>query len=770
MEELPRSIVTFVPNDTKEGDTMRSATVFNFLIEATLMGSVMILLMLVVRKFLRPQLGSRLIRFAWVLVAVRLLVPLALPNPMMNDIRPTLSDNVGVRPIADQVRVRSMDAMHDVAWALGSSVRAGEGSSVGNAISRFTSETSYGHTGRWVLLAYFIVAALVLGWIAFKNVRFLRRLKRDRVGPLAGEELTRYRLLCAERKIKEVPVYWVDPLPSACLVGILHPYIALPLTLDRKELRSVLTHELCHKKAGDHWFNLVRILCCAVHWFNPLVWLAAHLSRTDQEMACDERVTAPMNDEERIGYANTLALAAARKSAPDMAVLATGMTMKGRHIKQRICAIVDGRKIVAWLCVAALCVACAGTLFSFATAEYVAPLTMPSVQPMTGEALNVRSIADTAEAAAYGVEMLGKAFELDTSAIETTVQRWGAGQWTVSVLTNKEQAEEKQYYARFDDDGVIWQLMDTADEVFSSGPRIAANPTYKTNETYSAPFFDYVRSFAALLMPYQPLDGMFIDIDYWCLDRRFLEIRYAENYSDRGCYFYLQIEPEVRLWGFERWDTEIQEARLQEENQEQEALAQTLEEVSQTHDADFQPLSKLVQGTAAYEQAARGSSYLTEVYGYMQADADRFVYAIETREDGTYCLYHDPDFPSWNYIHRTDEITYARSPYTSQQGSYNGEGGFRYFWYAVEENGWLQSWTESDRDAFVNTALDTLYNLPFDEAQQASLKGGALTPAQAVELAFEVYYGAPDQWSEALTAWRDSTLLRFGLATQAFAI
>ncbi len=184
----------------------------------------------------------------------------------------------------------------------------------------------------------------MLGWMIVKNLRFLKELRRDRVRPLTGEELTRYRLLCARSKFKELPVYWVDPLPSACLVGTLRPYIALPLTLDCGELLPVLAHELCHKKAGNHWCNL----CCVVHWFNPLVWLAAHLYRADQEMACDERVTAPMNDEEHIDYANTLALAAARRSAPGMIVLATGMSMKGRHIKERIRAIVDGRRIVAW--------------------------------------------------------------------------------------------------------------------------------------------------------------------------------------------------------------------------------------------------------------------------------------------------------------------------------------------------------------------------------------------------------------------------------------
>ena len=67
---------------------MRTAVVYNFLLEANLMASIAILLMLPIRRFLRGRLGSRAIYFAWLLVAVRLLCPLtrlstasALPLP-----------------------------------------------------------------------------------------------------------------------------------------------------------------------------------------------------------------------------------------------------------------------------------------------------------------------------------------------------------------------------------------------------------------------------------------------------------------------------------------------------------------------------------------------------------------------------------------------------------------------------------------------------------------------------------------------------------------
>ncbi len=53
-------------------------------------------------------------------------------------------------------------------------------------------------------------------------------------------------------------------------------------------LRHVLTHEFTHYRHGDHLWSMLRCLALAVHWWNPLVWLAAELSRRDAELACDE--------------------------------------------------------------------------------------------------------------------------------------------------------------------------------------------------------------------------------------------------------------------------------------------------------------------------------------------------------------------------------------------------------------------------------------------------------------------------------------------------
>ena len=68
----------------------------------------------------------------------------------------------------------------------------------------------------------------------------------------------------------------------------------------------ILQHEICHYQHKDHIWSVMRSLCVAVWWWNPLVWAAAAESKRDCEMACDEGTLETIGWENKFLYAKTL--------------------------------------------------------------------------------------------------------------------------------------------------------------------------------------------------------------------------------------------------------------------------------------------------------------------------------------------------------------------------------------------------------------------------------------------------------------------------------
>lgn len=142
----------------------------------------------------------------------------------------------------------------------------------------------------------------------------------------------------------QLPVYVVEGIPSPCLMGIIKPAIYLtPQAAAMEEgLDAVLAHERTHNSHCDEIWAILRGICLAIHWYNPLVWLAVILSRRDGELACDEGTTEDMTEEERLNYGRTLIhLAVAQPRLDSLFYIATTMTGSAKELEERVRSIAD---------------------------------------------------------------------------------------------------------------------------------------------------------------------------------------------------------------------------------------------------------------------------------------------------------------------------------------------------------------------------------------------------------------------------------------------
>ncbi|MEM1132213.1 MAG: M56 family metallopeptidase [Pseudomonadota bacterium] len=115
-------------------------------------------------------------------------------------------------------------------------------------------------------------------------------------------------------RIDDIRIIEVADIDGPFAFGIFKRFIAVPLDFGTcytpMEQRLALQHELAHHRARDLWANFAAMFLLSLHWFNPLAWLAYRFFRFDQEAACDARVLAAANDDERAQYSRLIAKAA----------------------------------------------------------------------------------------------------------------------------------------------------------------------------------------------------------------------------------------------------------------------------------------------------------------------------------------------------------------------------------------------------------------------------------------------------------------------------
>ena len=174
-----------------------------------------------------------------------------------------------------------------------------------------------------------------------------------------------------------------DAVGVPAVTGMVTPVVLVPRAAeawDDERRLAVLLHELAHVRQMDCLVHFVAQLACAIHWFDPLAWIAARRLRFERELAADDAVLAA--GARASHYAeDLLAIASATHAAGDVPSGALGMGERS-HLAARITAIVSAdrmRRSITRAHAASLCGACA--LLVVAVACTVPTTGSPGVAP-----------------------------------------------------------------------------------------------------------------------------------------------------------------------------------------------------------------------------------------------------------------------------------------------------------------------------------------------------------------------------------------------------
>ena len=145
-------------------------------------------------------------------------------------------------------------------------------------------------------------------------------------------------------------IYESEFVDSPFVFGVMKPKIYLPMHMDEGTAAHVIAHERAHLARRDHWWKVLGYLVLALHWFNPLVWVAYILFCRDIELACDERVVKGLDGAARADYSQALLSCA----APGRAVAACPLAFGEGNIKTRVKSALHYKKPAFWVAAAAV--------------------------------------------------------------------------------------------------------------------------------------------------------------------------------------------------------------------------------------------------------------------------------------------------------------------------------------------------------------------------------------------------------------------------------
>ncbi|QQK74462.1 M56 family metallopeptidase [Salicibibacter cibarius] len=191
---------------------------------------------------------------------------------------------------------------------------------------------------------------LLVGTIFILGFHGYRYVKMHRWLQFACEESFDDHHLMALRRAKQtltikrnIPVYISPYMTTPFIYGILKPKVVLPkLDFSEEELRHIFLHELTHYKRGDLVTKALATVIQALHWFNPMVYMARRDMDRFGEFACDERITKHMDPKEKTRYCELL-LAVLWNVLNQKESHFAAMSQGRKHLERRLKAISASR-------------------------------------------------------------------------------------------------------------------------------------------------------------------------------------------------------------------------------------------------------------------------------------------------------------------------------------------------------------------------------------------------------------------------------------------
>lgn len=314
------------------------------LLKTSLLGSLAILAMLVLKPLWRERYRAKTRCWLWLALAAFLLLPVdfSVKNAPVQAAPPkdyTLF--VGT----DKTTIQSTDNLFgDMAEKSGQSPAQVRDTIIQRPVTNPEQKTTrYIPVTTILFYGYLAGAAAFLLYQGVSYALFRRTVRRWKRDVSRADYASLLSDTARDLGVSAPEMIVCEAISTPAVTGLLRPRLLLPHEhYDVQELRYILRHELCHLKRRDMLLKLVLLAANAMHWFNPVVYLMLRQADEDIELACDSAATDGLELPERAAYSRTL-LAAVQSSVRALpATTCFGGTVE--RLKRRITNVLGAQK------------------------------------------------------------------------------------------------------------------------------------------------------------------------------------------------------------------------------------------------------------------------------------------------------------------------------------------------------------------------------------------------------------------------------------------
>lgn len=304
--------------------------IFADVVEMSLIASVSIIVLLLLRPFMTKFFPKIITYLLWAIVLFRLFCPVSFQSPIsilklsnapfMAMLFPSEEEAQGVLSEEETFEYVISDEVVVLADEVVTQTEVNE-ENVENSQDYPPIEVTKIPIWKWLLPVIWIIGiGAILGYGAGSYIS----LRKELIGAVKEKD----------------GIYSCDYIKTAFVLGFVFPRIYIPSNLEESKKEFVIAHEQVHIKRKDSFFRLLSYIALAVHWFNPLVWIAFYLSGVDMEISCDEAVMRKAKKDIRKEYAEALLEITVGKH-----ILFAGFPAFGENqTKTRIQAVVNYKK------------------------------------------------------------------------------------------------------------------------------------------------------------------------------------------------------------------------------------------------------------------------------------------------------------------------------------------------------------------------------------------------------------------------------------------